>query len=434
MKKLPIVAIVGRSNVGKSSLFNRMIARQEAVVAREEGTTRDAIHRIVQHNEHSFWLVDTAGLKRPEDDFEATIQKQINEATLASELIVVVVAADAQLTDEDRRVAKMALKSKKPVVLVVNKIDLKSSDVAQYERLGIKQIYQTSAAQARGIDDLLDGITSQLPEKHYEEDEQRLRIGLIGRPNVGKSYLFNTLAKKQQAIVADLAGTTRDINRSIVMYHGREIELMDTAGIRKSGKIEVGIEKFSVLRSVHAINESDVCMLVMDVNEHSTKLDQKIAGMIKEANKGLIIVMSKWDSLEKDPFTRDEVAKSVMREFPFIPWASLIFTSAVTGQNVTKLFDLAVEIDERRRQSFKTAELNRWLEDQIAKHPPAGLKNKHPKLRYMTQTGTRPPQFTLFGTSMPFLHWSYKRYLEKELRATYNFEGTAIEFKFREKE
>jgi GTPase len=433
-KKLPTVAIVGQTNVGKSSLFNRLVGHAQAIVAREAGTTRDRVVGKVAHKDHAFWLVDTAGLKDPQDEFEATIQEQIEDAVAAADVIIMVVDATAIPTDEDRAIAKKALKSKKPVLLAINKTDKASAlPSEEYLRLGIKHQYRTSAEQARGIADLLDAITQFIPPAKDAPSDNTLRIALIGRPNVGKSYLLNTLAGKQEAIVANVAGTTRDINRVRMRYHVRDVELLDTAGIRRSGKIKVGIEKFSVLRSLRAIEEADVCLLLMDANELGVALDQKLAGIIKEAGKGLVLVVSKWDSLDdKTPFTRDEIAAKLVQDFHHVPWAPLIFTSAVTGQNVAKLFDLAVDIDARRKQKIKTTELNKVLQKAIGAHPPAGLKNTHPKLRYIVQTDIVPPWFVIFGSHLQHLHWGYKRYLEHGMREEFDFIGTPIKFSFRE--
>jgi GTPase len=487
-KAVPIIAIVGRANVGKSSLFNAILERREAIVAREAGTTRDSIMAKAEWAGQNFWLVDTAGMKDAEDDFEFTIQEQILQATDSADVIWVVVEADVPISEEDRKVAKLALKSKKPVFLVVNKIDKTRKGIADnYQRLGVKQIFQTSTTQNRGIDKMLDELIKVIPKATITEDDDRLRIALLGRPNVGKSYLFNTLSKKQQAIVADVAGTTRDINRSTVRYKTREIEIMDTAGIRRNGKIERGIEHFSVIRSLAAIEQADICLLLLDVNELSVQLDQKIAGMIKEAGKGLIIVVSKWDQLAdlqekaeqqaaekaakamiveprknnkkapnltklekkrlsstvkyndngeigKDAYTRDTLAGKIAGEFNFVPWAPLIFTSAVTGKNVAGIFELALEIDERRKQIIPTKDLNRWLQTVINQHPPAGLKNHQPKLNYMVQETDNPiPAFKIFGASTKFLHWSYKRYLERSLRELYDYAGSPVQLWFIEK-
>lgn len=430
---LPTVAIVGQTNVGKSSLFNRLVGTQRAIVAREAGTTRDNVVDKVAHGNHNFWLVDTAGLKSPEDEFEASIQEQITEAADVADVILVMVDSTQYPSDQDRLVAKKALKSKKPVVLVVNKTDLKGNlPSIEFLRLGIKSIVRTSAEHSSGIHDLMDEITNLLPARRDTPDDNVLRIALIGRPNVGKSNLFNRLAGKQQAIVANIAGTTRDVNRIKVRYEGRDVELLDTAGIRRNGKVEVGIEKFSVLRSLQAIEQSDVCMLLMDANELHVSLDQKLAGIIKEAGKGLVIVVSKWDAYEKDAYSRDAIAPGIVRDFAFVPWAPLIFTSAVTGQNVTKIFELATEIEKRRKQQFQTSKLNRLLAKCTSKHPPAGLKNRQPKLRYLVQSDQSPPWFILFGSDLKYLHWSYKRYLEKELRAEFDFIGTSINISYRD--
>ncbi|HEY0965136.1 MAG TPA: ribosome biogenesis GTPase Der [Candidatus Saccharimonadales bacterium] len=436
--KLPTVAIIGQANVGKSSLFNRMVRAQQAIVAREAGTTRDNVLGKVEFHGKQFWLVDTAGLKDPNDEFEASIQEQIVEAADAADVILVVVNSAQYPSDDDRFVAKKALKSKKPVILVTNKADLKDSlPDDEFRRLGVKTIIRTSAEHNSGIVDVLNEIIDIIPAAREREDDDTLRIALIGRPNVGKSHLFNTLAGKQQAIVANIAGTTRDVNRVPLKYHGRSIELLDTAGIRRQGKQEVGIEKFSVLRTLQAIEESDVCLLLMDVNELSTQLDQRLAGIIAEAGKGMIIVVSKWDSLEnkedeEGKATSDYIARKISYDFKFTPWAPLIFTSSVTGQNVSKIFELVTQIDTRRKQETKTRVLNDLLQKALVKHPPAGLKNTYPKLRYMVQTDTTPPWFVIYGSNLKFLHWSYKRYLERLLRETYDYSGTPVKFSYRD--
>ena len=436
-KKLPIVAIVGRANVGKSSLFNAILDRREAIVAREAGTTRDSIMSKAEHDGQNFWLIDTAGIKDPADEFEFTIQEQIVQAADSADVIWVMVEADVPITEEDRRVAKMALKSKKPVFLIINKVDkAKGANLQGFDRLGIKPIIQTSTTQGKGIELLLNKVAEIIPDASETEDDDRLRIAIVGRPNVGKSQLFNSLAKKQQAIVADKAGTTRDVNRTVVRYKNREVELLDTAGIRRSGKIKVGIERFSVIRAVSAIEQSDICLLLMDVNELNVQLDQKIAGMVKDAGKGLILVVSKWDSVEgKDAFTRDDLAPQIAANYDFVPWAPLIFTSSITGQNVTKIFDLALDIDLQRVKRIATPELNKWLRQAVDDHPPAGLKNRAPKLNYMVQESDNPiPAFKIFGSHTKFVHWSYRRYLETRLRKTYGYEGTPIQLWFIEKQ
>ncbi len=431
--KVPIIAIVGRANVGKSSLFNFVVGAREAIVADEPGTTRDSIYGKGSYDGKDFWIVDTAGLKTAEDEFEFTIQEQILQAADSAEAIIVTIEAHAPITEEDRRVAKMALKSKKHVVLAVNKADkVKNPSIDDYRKLGIKDIFLTSVTQGKGIEELFEHIAEALPATSIKEADDRIRIAILGRPNVGKSYLFNTLAKKQQAIVADRAGTTRDINRTTMKYMQREIELLDTAGIRRSGRIERGVEKFSVIRSLSAIEQADICLLLVDVNEPSVALDQKIAGMIKEAHKGLILVISKWDSLEdKDAFTHDQLTPQIRHDFDFIPWAPMIVTSSVTGHNVTKIFDLVLEIDQERKKRVKTTELNNWLHTMTDRHPPAGLKNRQPKLRYVVQEeGMLYPSFKVFGSQLKYLHWSYRRHMERTFREQFGYNGTGIKFWF----
>jgi GTP-binding protein len=388
------------------------------------------------YEDQDFWIVDTAGIKDPEDDFEFTIQEQVMQAADSADVIWVVVEADIPITEEDRRVATMALKSRKPVFLIVNKVDkAKRVDLSIFDKLGIKTQVRTSIKQGRGIEELLVKLIAVIPKATQIDDENRLKIALVGRPNVGKSQLFNSLAKKQQAIVADRAGTTRDVNRAVVKYEGREIELLDTAGIRRSGKIEVGIERFSVIRALAAIEEADVCFMLMDVNELNVQLDQKIAGMVKEAGKGLVLVVTKWDVAEdKDAFTRDAIAPQIAHQYDFVPWAPLIFTSAISGQNITKLFDLALEINAARQTRVSTRDLNVWLRQAVDAHPPAGLKNRTPKLNYMVQETDNPnPAFKIFGSHTRFLHWSYKRYLDRRMRESFGFAGTPIELWFIEK-
>lgn len=453
-KNLPIVAIVGRTNVGKSSLFNRIIKKREAIVADMPGTTRDSIFAVAQFNGSNFWLVDTAGLKEAEDDFEATIQEQIEEATAAADIILVVTEAGTQATEDDRKVAKKAIKSGKPTILLVNKIDTNAKEeLNRWRQLGIEKVIGTSATQGIGIKDALSLVVESIPKKSYKSDPNSISIALVGRPNVGKSYLFNTLSEKQQAIVSGVAGTTRDINRVSVKFKGKTINLLDTAGIRRSGKIERGVEKFSVLRTLQAIEESDVCLLVMDVAELNTGLDQKIASMVAESGKGLILTISKWDTAvaklnvqkdasseenepevefkpESDPFLRDKLASEIANEFQFVAWAQLIFTSSLTGQNVTKIFGLVQDIMNRRAQQVPTTKLNKVFERALKKHGAVSAKNIRPRVRYVVQSDTNPPWFKIFGTHLGLLHWSTKRQLEKALRTEVDYAGTPIKFSF----
>lgn len=432
--KLPVVAIIGQTNAGKSSLFNRLARRQQAIVAREAGTTRD---NVVTKIDDRYLLIDTAGLKDPDDEFEANIQNQIDDAVESADLILLALDSSKYPNHDDKLIAKKALKSGKPTLLLLNKSDLgESLPDEEFLSLGIKYPLRTSATTSLGLNNLRDRITDELSklgfkDKAVKTEDDSLKIALIGRPNVGKSSLFNTLAEKQQAIVANLSGTTRDINRTEIKYKGRTIELLDTAGLRKPGKREVGIEKFSALRSLAAIEEADVCCLLVDSTEPHSKLDQALAGQIVDAGKGIILVVTKTDLEHQDT---DEILDKLEYDFKFVPYAPVILTSSVTGKNATKIFELATQIDRARHAELKTSDLNKVLHEALHMHPPAGLKNTHPRLRYMVQTDTCPPWFVVYGSNLSLLHWSYKRYLERCLREAYPFEGTPIFFSFRNRD
>ena len=429
--KLPIVAIVGRANVGKSSLFNAIIEKREAIVAREAGTTRDSISAKANFRNQQFWIVDTAGIKDPEDDFEESIQSQVRQASASADIIMVVVEADVPISNDDRQVAKLALKSQKKVILVINKIDkIKPEDVYVFTKLGIKDMVSTSVTQSKGIFELLTHITDNIEKIPVRKESERLKIALLGRPNVGKSSLFNSILNKQQALVAPRAGTTRDVNRSTIRYNNQELEIMDTAGIRRPGKIERGVEHFSFLRSIAAIEESEICFLLIDANEVDVSRDQKIAGMIKEAGRGLVLVVSKWDTLEANKnIDYDSILSKITQNYEFVAWAPLVVTSSITGQNITKLYELALKIKEARDLKIPTHTLNNWLARVTREHPPAGLKNRAPKLNYIVQEDDNPiPAFKIFGSQTGFVHWSYKRYLDRKMREEFGFFGNPIQF------
>ncbi len=476
MKKLPIVALIGQTNAGKSSILNRMAHQNIAIVAREEGTTRD---NVVATIDDTFILVDTAGLKDPNDDFEASIQEQIQDAIESADIILVTLDSSKYFDHRDRTIAKDALRSGKPVLLVLNKCDLgESLPIEEFRALGIapENIYYTSATTGQGIEKLKEkilgrmadfaplGARSSLPAPRGSGATPRLgslrtpfgeqnpailpkpplKIALIGRPNVGKSSLFNTLGKKQQAIVSSKQGTTRDVNRVQVKYKGRELEILDTAGLRKPGKREVGIEKFSAIRTLAAIEESDICCLLVDSTEPHSKLDQSLAGQIVEAGKGIIMVVTKSDLLENAEPTNyfgeenvgnrtaaDFLIDQLEKDYDFLPYAPVVLTSSETGENVTQLFELALEIDEARHTEVKTADLNKILNEAIVSHPPAGLKNTRPKPKYIVQTDVCPPWFVVHGHDLGLLHWSWKRFLERKIREKYPFVGTPIMFSYR---
>ncbi len=480
MNRLPIVALIGQTNAGKSSILNRMARKNIAIVAREEGTTRDNVMATI---DNSFILIDTAGLKDPTDDFEASIQDQIQDAIEAADVILVTLDSSKYFDHRDAKIAKDALRSKKPVYLVLNKCDLgESLPLTEFRALGVapENTFYVSATTGQGIAKLKDGINDLLRgfrsaaarglarEPRGDGSERRdpkkvvmpaLKIALIGRPNVGKSSLFNTLGKKQQAVVSSRQGTTRDVNRVQIKYKGREIEILDTAGLRKPGKREVGIEKFSAIRTLAAIEEADICCLLVDSTEPHSKLDQSLAGQIVEAGKGIIVVVTKIDLIRGEPVAAmcsaehedlaraarsvseghaaaagspyDKILDDLEYDYNFLPYAPVILTSSETGQNATQIFELALEIDAARHTEVKTSELNKILAAAIVEHAPAGLKNTRPKPKYIVQTDTCPPWFVVHGHELGLLHWSWKRYLERRIREKYPFVGTPIMFSYR---
>ncbi|MBR3249030.1 50S ribosome-binding GTPase [Candidatus Saccharibacteria bacterium] len=451
MSKLPIVALIGQTNAGKSSILNRMARKNIAIVAREEGTTRDNVMATI---EDRFVLIDTAGLKDPSDDFEASIQDQIADAIEVADVILVTLDSSKYFDHRDAKIAKNALRSGKPVYLVLNKCDLGTSlPIEEFRALGIdpQNTFYVSATTGIGINELKNILPKS---KIAKKEESSLKIALIGRPNVGKSSLFNSLSKKQQAIVSSRQGTTRDINRVQVKYKGRELEILDTAGLRRPGKREVGIEKFSAIRTLAAIEEADICALLVDGTEPHAKLDQALAGQIVEAGKGIVVVVTKTDLVQAklDEFAEEEAARETKldedgrkpemiisqpkdidgilddleRDFNFLPYAPVLLTSSETGKNVTQLFELALEIDQNRHLEVKTSELNKVLNDAIVSHTPAGLKNTRPKPKYIVQTDVCPPWFVVHGHNLELLHWSWKRFLERKIREKYPFVGTPI--------
>ena len=429
MKKLPIVALIGQTNAGKSSILNRLAHKNIAIVAREEGTTRDNVSAKIDDR---FILVDTAGLKDPNDDFEASIQDQISDAIDSADLILLTLDSAKYPDFKDKDIARKALKSRKPVLLLLNKCDLgESLPIEEFRSLGIKptETIRLSATTGQGVRELKENIFKNIPSTSASKEAADLKIALIGRPNVGKSSLFNALAKKQQAIVSSKQGTTRDVNRVEIRYMGKTLEILDTAGLRKPGRREVGIEKFSAIRSLAAIEEADVCALLVDSTEYHSKLDQSLAGQIVEAGKGIIVVLTKTDLVDSAKI--DHIMDELERDYNFLPFAPVLLTSSETGSNVTKLFELATEIAETRKLEIKTSELNKILTEAIVEHAPAGLKNTRPKPKYIVQTDTCPPWFVVHGHDLELLHWSWKRFLERKIREKYPFVGTPIMFSYR---
>jgi GTP-binding protein len=430
----PLVAIVGRPNVGKSSLFNRLTGTRSAITDGRAGTTRDANYGNVDWGGKRFTIVDTAGLSRADGEIELQAQDQIKAIASTAAIIVVAVDAATMVTSEDQDAARLALKTGKPVVLALSKADTAGNMVAdEFRRLGIADIIPVSAIHGRGTGDLLDALVAKLERVPVKDETAPLKLALVGRPNVGKSSILNALIGKQKSIVSNIPGTTRDVTSDFIKAHNREIELLDTAGLRRRGKIEPGVEKYSSLRTLTAIYEADVCVLVLDASDGVVATDLNIAGQVIEAGKGLILVMNKWDIVDKDDKTQAVMTHKLRQDFQFVHWAPLVYTSATTGLHLTKILDLVVEIEQRRKIVLPTGPLNRLVEALVAKQPPAGLKGKFPKVNYVTQTGTNPPAITVFCTYPDLIHFSYRRYMENNIRENYDLTGTPIHLDFRHK-
>lgn len=432
MSKLPIVAIVGRPNVGKSTLFNRLVGARQAVVSEEAGTTRDPVRNTLSWQRRDFWLVDTAGFDSPNGDLAADIQAQIEQTRLDADVIVMVIDGSAIITDFDRKCAKLALKTTKPVVLAVNKVDVFKKMSEETKKLGIKERVAVSAIHGTGSGDLLDALVKHLPKKNAKLQTPHVSIALLGRPNVGKSSLFNAMLGKKQALVSPRSGTTRDVNAATLSHSGNIYQVFDTAGIIRPGKRK-GMERFSILRTLKAINQCDIGVVILDASNLAVALDKKIAGLVREAGKGLIIAVNKWDLIGDKMGGRTNIETRLQSELAFVWWAPLILTSATEDHHITKLVDMAVIVNKTAQTRLPTPMLNRVMRKAVAKHLPAGLKSYRPQPRYITQTGVSPPKFVLFGKDVEFLHESYKHYLENQLRENFDLTGTPVQLIFKSK-
>ena len=435
----PTVLVIGQPNVGKSTLFNRLTNTNQAIVADLAGTTRDIVEGMVEWQGQHFRLLDSAGLAKSHDALVIEAQDKIAEAIDVADVIVMLVDGTVPIDAHDRTVARDILKSKKPAILVVNKVDqtYRSGLADHYERLGIDRIMKIAAISGQGSGDLLDVIVGLLPRglsKPEAADPNLIKVAILGRPNVGKSSLLNRIIGQSKVLVSDVAGTTRDINYGEIEFEGKTLRFADTAGLRRPGKIDRGIEFFSSLRTKKAIAWADVCIVLIDANDNSVSQDQNIAGMVKEAGKGLILVVSKWDAVEdKEDNTMQQMSNYISAQFQFAWWAPLIFTSATTGLNLDKLYALIVKVHASTTTKLTTPVLNKLLQQATSKQPPVGLKNTHPKLNYITQTGTQPPEFTIFATHPDMIQFSYPRYLENTIREAGQFDGTPIRIVFKHK-
>ncbi|GAB4409181.1 MAG: ribosome biogenesis GTPase Der [Anaerolineae bacterium] len=457
----PIVALVGRPNVGKSTLFNRLVGQRKAIVEDLAGTTRDRLYGDADWAGRDFIVVDTGGL-----DFDAAppppagpsrsrgeggvtgfqagvasrlflreIREQAEIAIAEAEVIVLLVDGEAGLTSADQDVAALLRRTDKPVILAVNKADnqKRRSEAVEFYALGLGDPIPVSALHGTGTGDLLDAIVAGLPpaETEAEAEDETIKIAILGRPNVGKSSLLNKLLGEERVIVSDVPGTTRDAIDMPIQYEGLDVVLIDTAGIRRRGKIEGGVEKYSFLRSLKAVSRADVCLLLIDAVDMVTAQDAHIAGYILEEAKSVVVIINKWDLVEKDTNTMNEYTARVRSELKFLDYVPVLFISAKSGQRVDKVLPLALQVQEERLRRISTGEVNRLLREAVTKNPPKGAQRHRLKFYYATQAGVDPPTFVFFVNDRNLVHFSYERYLENTIREQYGFLGTPLRLVFR---
>jgi GTPase len=439
----PIVAIVGRPNVGKSTLFNRLVGERRAIVEDVPGTTRDRLYGTTTWGGVEFTIVDTAGLQ-DQSEIQASSTAEIAEMTRdqarsaidEADVIVFMVDTKAGMTAGDHEVADMLRRTDKPTILVANKVDnINRKDMAvEFYELGLGDPMAMSSYHGVGTSDLLDRIVENLP--HFEEEPEIAgpRIAIVGRPNVGKSRLVNALIGEERSIVSDIPGTTRDSLDTHMEWNGRPLTLIDTAGIRRRGRIERGIEHFSVLRSMRAIDRADVVLLVVDSTEGFTAQDLHIAGYVEEQKKGIVVIVNKWDLIEKDSSTMDLYRDEAKRQLDFLPYAPLVFISAKFGQRVQNVLEMALLVEAERRKRVSTSALNKLLREAVAAHAPASKPGKWLKFYYATQADVSPPTFVFFCNDPQIVHFSYKRYLENQIRDQFGFVGNPVRMAFRGRE
>ena len=433
-----ILAIVGRPNVGKSTLFNTLAGEKISIVEDHPGVTRDRIYADVTWLNHSFSMIDTGGIEMDsKDKMLKHMREQADIAIDTADVILFLVDVRQGLVDADFKVADMLRKSGKPVILVVNKVDNFEKympDVYEFYNLGIGDPHPISAASKLGIGDMLDAVLELFDlEKIEEEEDDRPKIAIVGKPNAGKSSLINNLLGENRVIVSDVAGTTRDAIDTEIVYNGTEYVFIDTAGLRRKSKIKENIERYSIIRTVAAIERSDVVILMIDATEGVSEQDAKIAGIAHDRGRGLIIAVNKWDAIEKDNHTVKEYTKKVRDILSFVPYAEIIFISALTGQRTKKIFDLLETVIENHAMRIQTGVLNEILVEAVALQQPPSDKGKRLKLFYMTQVSTKPPTFVLFVNKKELMHFSYQRYIENRIRDTFGFMGTPIRIFIRER-
>ena len=434
----PVVAIVGRPNVGKSTLFNVLAGEKIAIVKDTPGVTRDRIYADVTWLDKEFTLIDTGGIEPDSKDIILSqMREQAQIAIDTADVIIFITDVRQGLVDADSKVADMLRRSGKPVVLVVNKVDNFDKfmpDVYEFYNLGIGDPVPVSAASRLGLGDMLDIVSGYFPEgSAQEEEDDRPRIAIVGKPNVGKSSIVNRLLGENRVIVSDVAGTTRDAIDTEIVHNGKEYIFIDTAGLRRKNKIKEELERYSIIRTVTAVERADVVLMVIDATEGVTEQDAKIAGIAHERGKGIIIVVNKWDAIEKNDRTMREYESDIRQVLSFMPYAEIMYVSALTGQRLAKLYDMIDMVIENQTLRIATGVLNEIMTEAVAMQQPPSDKGKRRKLYYITQVSVKPPTFVIFVNDKELMHFSYTRYLENKIREAFGFRGTSLKFFIRER-
>ena len=434
----PVVAVVGRPNVGKSTLFNALAGERISIVKDTPGVTRDRIYADVNWLDYHFTMIDTGGIEPDSRDvILSQMREQAEIAIATADVIIFLTDVRQGLQDSDSKVADMLRRSGKPVVLVVNKVDSFEKfmpDVYEFYNLGIGDPFPISAASMLGLGDMLDEVVKHFPDyAKDEEEDERPKVAIIGKPNVGKSSLINKLAQEDRVIVSDIAGTTRDAIDTDITYDGKESVFIDTAGLRRKNKIKEEIERYSIIRAVTAVERADVCIIVIDATEGVTEQDAKIAGIAHERGKGIIIAVNKWDAIEKDDKTIYRHTEKIRQILSFMPYAEIIFISAKSGQRLNKIFELIDVVIANNSMRVATGVLNEIVTEAVAMQQPPSDKGKRLRIYYTTQVAVKPPTFVIFVNDKELMHFSYTRYLENRIRETFGFRGTALKFIIRER-
>ena len=434
----PVVAVVGRPNVGKSTLFNALAGERISIVKDTPGVTRDRIYADVNWLDYHFTMIDTGCIEPDSRDvILSQMREQAEIAIATADVIIFLTDVRQGLQDSDSKVADMLRRSGKPVVLVVNKVDSFEKfmpDVYEFYNLGIGDPFPISAASMLGLGDMLDEVVKHFPDyAKDEEEDERPKVAIIGKPNVGKSSLINKLAQEDRVIVSDIAGTTRDAIDTDITYDGKEYVFIDTAGLRRKNKIKEEIERYSIIRAVTAVERADVCIIVIDATEGVTEQDAKIAGIAHERGKGIIIAVNKWDAIEKDDKTIYRHTEKIRQILSFMPYAEIIFISAKSGQRLNKIFELIDVVIANNSMRVATGVLNEIVTEAVAMQQPPSDKGKRLRIYYTTQVAVKPPTFVIFVNDKELMHFSYTRYLENRIRETFGFRGTALKFIIRER-